>query len=158
MIIYTYTICDTSYSATPCFCSPCYSPLTSLCFPLLAWKPSFGVMRPCPPWSQVARKLTSPFSSPPHSLPAPNSRPTLLGFPSNPALAKTTSRSRLPGSGTLSSAATEGGGFFCGLPRCKKADLMTADEAVAGRCRPRSCWRGGRAPNQCEGRQMLFQR
>jgi hypothetical protein len=30
-------------------------------------------MRPCPPWSQVARKLTSHFSSPPHPLPVPNS-------------------------------------------------------------------------------------
>jgi hypothetical protein len=65
--MYTYTIYNTSCSAIPCFCSPCYSPLTSLCSPLLTWKPSFGVMRPCPPWSQVARKLTSPFSFPPHS-------------------------------------------------------------------------------------------
>jgi hypothetical protein len=27
-----------------------------------------------PPWSQVACKLTSPFPSPPHSLPIPNSQ------------------------------------------------------------------------------------
>jgi hypothetical protein len=76
-MIYTYAIRNTSYSATPCFCSPCYSPLTSLCSPLLTWKPSFGVMRPCPPWSQVARKLTSPFSSPPH--PPPFQIPTTPG-------------------------------------------------------------------------------
>ncbi len=42
--------------------------------PLLTWKPSFGVMRPCPPWSKVACKLTSPFSSPPCPLPIPNSQ------------------------------------------------------------------------------------
>ncbi len=33
------------------------------------------MMRPCPPWSQVAHKLTSPFSSPPHPHPVPNSHP-----------------------------------------------------------------------------------
>ncbi len=72
--MYTYKIYDTSYSAIPCFCSPCYSPLTSLWSPLLTWKPSFGVMRSCPPWSPVACKLTSPFSFPPHPFPIPNSQ------------------------------------------------------------------------------------
>ncbi len=48
----------------PC-CVPSYSPL-------LTWKPSFDVKRSCPPWSQVARPLSSPFSSPPHSLPIPS--------------------------------------------------------------------------------------
>ncbi len=45
---------------------PCYFQPHSL---LLTWKPSFGVMRSCPPWPQVTRKLTSPFPSPPHPLP-----------------------------------------------------------------------------------------
>jgi hypothetical protein len=50
----------------------CYSPfrfppfLKSL---LLTWNPSFDVVRSCPPWSQVARELTSPspfqFPDPP---------------------------------------------------------------------------------------------
>ncbi len=29
-------------------------------------------------------------------------------------------------------------GLFSGLPQCKMADLMMANEAVAGRCSPRS--------------------
>jgi hypothetical protein len=33
-----------------------------------------GVIGSRPPWSQVTRKLTSPFSTPPHSLPIPNSQ------------------------------------------------------------------------------------
>ncbi len=88
VVIYTYTIRNTSYSVTPCFCSPCYFPLTSLCSPLLTWKSSFGVMRPCPPWSQVARKLTSPFSSPPHPplFQIPNSPPPLWVSPATPRL------------------------------------------------------------------------
>ncbi len=53
--------------------SPCFTPLTNSL--LLTWKPSFGVIRSRPPWPQVTRKLTSPFSSPPQSLPIPNSRP-----------------------------------------------------------------------------------
>ncbi len=40
---------------------------------------------------------------------------------------------------SLSSAATVGSGTFGGLPRCTKADLMKAHEAVAGGCGPRSC-------------------
>ncbi len=44
-------------------------PLPVLCyFPshcsLLTWKPSLDVKGSCPPWSQVARKLTSPFLIP----------------------------------------------------------------------------------------------
>jgi hypothetical protein len=53
--------------------SPCFTPLANSL--LLTWKPSFGVMRSCPPRPQVTRKLTSLFPSPPHSLPIPNSRP-----------------------------------------------------------------------------------
>ncbi len=56
----------------PFFYSSCWFLLTSLLFPFTYLEPSFGMMRPCPPWSQVARKLTSPFSS--HPLPIPNSR------------------------------------------------------------------------------------
>ncbi len=36
-------------------------------------------------------------------------------------------------------------GLFGGLPRRKKADLMTADEAVADKCGLRSWWRVGEA-------------
>ncbi len=57
-------------------------------------------MRSRPPWPQVTRKLTSPFPS----LPIPSlfqiPDPPFLGFPNNPALVKTTSRSRLPVFGT----------------------------------------------------------
>ncbi len=51
-----------------------------------------------PPWSQVTRELTSPFSTPPHSSPfqIPS---TLLRFPQHPAPTKTTTRLRLPRSG-----------------------------------------------------------
>jgi hypothetical protein len=42
-------------------------------------------------------------------------------------------------------------GFFGGLPRCKKADLMMADDAMAGRYGPWSLRRGGRGPTQCVG-------
>ncbi len=44
------------------------------------WNPSSCVVRSRPPWSQVARKLTSPSPFPPHSLPIPISRPP-RGFP-----------------------------------------------------------------------------
>ncbi len=40
---------------------------------------------------------------------------------------------------SLSSAATGGSETFGGLSWCTIADLMTADEAVAGRCGLRSC-------------------
>ncbi len=49
-----------------------------------------------PPWSQVARKLISPFPSPPHSLPTP------WGFPGlNVRLNKTTSQIWLTSSRTV---------------------------------------------------------
>jgi hypothetical protein len=49
-----------------------------------------------PPWSQVARKLISPFPSPPHSkFPTPWGSPEL-----NMRLTRTTSRIRLTRSGT----------------------------------------------------------
>jgi hypothetical protein len=71
----------------PCFLLPLLIPLLSFRFLLLTWKPSFGVMRSRPPWSQVTRKLTSPFSSPPHPLPIQNSQ----HFRSIVRLTKTTS-------------------------------------------------------------------
>ncbi len=50
-----------------------------------------GVIQSRPPWPQVTRKLTSPFPSPPYSLPIPNSQhPRLIV-----RLTKTTSWSRL---------------------------------------------------------------
>ncbi len=48
------------------FCSPFESPL-------LTWNPP-SCDRIRPPWSQVACKLTSPFSTLPQSLPSPNSQ------------------------------------------------------------------------------------
>ncbi len=56
---------------SPCFYFPLPFPLASLYLlgTLLA------VIGSHPPWSQVARKLISPFPSPPHSLPNPKSRP-----------------------------------------------------------------------------------
>ncbi len=56
--------------AQPIFYSPYCLPVDFPFYsPLLTWKPSFDVKRSFPPWSQVACKLTSPFSTPPHSLP-----------------------------------------------------------------------------------------
>ncbi len=91
-----------SDSTVPLFYSPCWFPVDFPFYsPLLNWKPSFGVMRSCPPWSQVARKLISLSPNPPQSLPNPNSRPP-SGFPQQaPRFTKTTSRSRLPRSGTI---------------------------------------------------------
>jgi hypothetical protein len=58
---------------------------------LLTWNPSFSVLRSRPPWSQVARKLTSPSPFPHHSkFPSPQGIPDLIARPT-----KTTSRSRL---------------------------------------------------------------
>jgi hypothetical protein len=68
----------------------------------LTWKPSSCVVRSRPPWSQVARKLTSHSPFPPHSLPIPfpfpppSNFPSPRGFPKSTAHpTKTTSRSRL---------------------------------------------------------------
>jgi hypothetical protein len=98
--MYTYTDSRPSCSAILPF-TPLGIPVDLPFYsPLLTWKPSFGVMRPCPPWSQVACKLTSPISSPPHPLLIPNSWPPWVS-PATPRLTKTTSRSRLPGSGTI---------------------------------------------------------
>jgi hypothetical protein len=69
--------------------SPCQLPLIHpfylLGIPHSVW------CDPCPPWSQVACKLTSPSPFPPHSLfPLPNGFPNSIVHPS-----KTTSRHRL---------------------------------------------------------------
>jgi hypothetical protein len=72
--------------------SPYFS---SIPFDLLG-NPPCPVIESRPPWSQVTCELTSPFSAPPHSkFPA-----SLLRFPQHPAPPKTTTRSRLPESGT----------------------------------------------------------
>ncbi len=58
---------------------------------LLTWDPSSCVVRSRPPWSQVARKLTSPSTFPPHS-----NFPTPQGFRKSIVRpTKMTSRSRL---------------------------------------------------------------
>jgi hypothetical protein len=71
--MYTHMIEQHIVAQSPCF----YFPFASLYLlgTLLA------VIGSRPPWSQVARKLISPFPSPPHSLPNPKSRPP-WGFPS----------------------------------------------------------------------------
>ncbi len=69
----------------PCQFLPFLNPL------LLTWNPSFCVVRSRPPWSQVARKLTSLSPCPPHSkFTSPQGIPSLIVRPT-----KTTSRSRL---------------------------------------------------------------
>jgi hypothetical protein len=87
-----------SYGAISCY-SPCWFPfaispcqfLPFLKSLLLTWNPSFCVVRSRPPWSQVARKLTSPSPFPPHSkFASPQGIPKLIVRPT-----KTTSRSRL---------------------------------------------------------------
>jgi hypothetical protein len=46
----------------------------SLPFPFTYLETLLDVIGSHPPWSQVTCKLTSPFSTPPHSLPIPNSQ------------------------------------------------------------------------------------
>jgi hypothetical protein len=91
------------YGAISCY-SPCWFPfaispcqfLPFLKSLLLTWNPSSCVVRSRPPWSQVARKLTSPSPFPPHSkFPSPQGIPNLIMRPT-----KTTSRSQLYMSGT----------------------------------------------------------
>ncbi len=76
---------------SPCFCFSLFPfPFASLYLlgTLLA------VIGSRPPWSQVARKLISPFPSSPHSLPIPKSRPPGV-FPTKCAPSKTTSQNWL---------------------------------------------------------------
>jgi hypothetical protein len=98
IMIYIRRLTMLSYGAIPCY-SPCWFPfanspcqflpfLESL---LLTWNSSFCVVRFRPPWSQVARKLTSPSPFPPHSkFLSPQGFPSLIVRPT-----KTTSWSRL---------------------------------------------------------------
>ncbi len=50
------------------------SPLLPFLFPFTYLETLLAAIGSRPPWSQVTRKLTSPFSTPPHSLPIPNSQ------------------------------------------------------------------------------------
>jgi hypothetical protein len=93
-----YTFRSTVHVAlSPCFFSPCWLPFAPLSYsPLLTWNPPC-CDRICPPWSQVACKLTSP------SLTLPT--PSPFQIPSTHViytvrLAMTTSRLRLLLSGT----------------------------------------------------------
>jgi hypothetical protein len=91
----------TSWRNPLAFFSPCQSPLyILLLLPSTYLEPLLAVIGSRPPWSQVTRELNSPFSTPPHSSPfqIPS---TLLRFPQHPAPTKTTTRLRLPRSGTV---------------------------------------------------------
>ncbi len=60
---------------SPCFLSPLADSLWLLFSdPLTYLETLLTVTGSCPPRSQVACKLTSPFSTLPHSLPTPNSQ------------------------------------------------------------------------------------
>ncbi len=73
---------------------PFLIPFASLLFSFTYLETLLAVIGSRPPWFQVARKLISPFPSPPHSLPTPKSRP--LGFSwAKCALTKTTSQNWL---------------------------------------------------------------
>ncbi len=79
---------------SPCFfTSLCWFPLAPFFIPLYLLGTLLAVIGSRPPWSPVIRKLTSPFSTPPHSkFPAPR----LIV-----RLTMTTSRPRLLLSGTI---------------------------------------------------------
>jgi hypothetical protein len=51
---------------------PCHFPFASFLFPFTYLETLLAVIGSRPPWSQVIRKLTSPFLTPPHSLPIPS--------------------------------------------------------------------------------------
>jgi hypothetical protein len=89
---------DTIMARPPCFLLPRSDSLfASLPFLFTYLETLLDVIGSCPPWSQVARKLISPFPSPPHS-----KIPTPWGFPElSMHLTKTTSRIWLPRSGTF---------------------------------------------------------
>ncbi len=56
------------------FCFPLLIPFAPLSIPLYLLGTLLAVIGSHPPWSQVTRKLTSPFPTPSHSLPTPNSQ------------------------------------------------------------------------------------
>ncbi len=105
--------------------SPCFTlwqfPFVPFLFPITYLETLLGVIGSRPPWSQVTRKLTSLFSTPPQSkFPA-----SLLRFPQRPAPTKMTTRSRLPESGTLPPKVPWTVEYFCtikdsplGPPHC----------------------------------------
>jgi hypothetical protein len=57
----------------------------------------------------------------------------------------------------LSSAATRGGGVFCSLEQCKKADLMMVDRAVLTVQVPGAAGEGGEAQTRTVYRQGAVQ-
>ncbi len=68
IIMYIYTEWQHNHGAIPLFLLPLAdSFFTSLPFPFTYLETLLGVIGSCSPWSQVTRKLTSPFSTPPHS-------------------------------------------------------------------------------------------
>ncbi len=80
-----YSPCWFPFATSPCQFLPFLKSL------LLTWNSSYCMVRSRPPWSQVARKLTSPSPFPPPSkVPSPQGIPNLIVRSS-----KTTSRSRL---------------------------------------------------------------
>ncbi len=80
---------------SPCFLLfPFWSLFASLLFLFTYLETLLAVIGSHPPWSQVARKLISPFPSPPHSLPIPKSRPPGVSW-AKCALTKTTSQNWL---------------------------------------------------------------
>jgi hypothetical protein len=65
-----------NYGAIPLLSAfPLSHSFLPLSFPFYLLGTLLAVIGSRPPWSQVARKLISPFPSPPHSLPIPKSRP-----------------------------------------------------------------------------------
>jgi hypothetical protein len=66
---------------SPCFLLPMLIPFL---LPFIYLETLLGVIGSRPPWSQVTFELTSPFSTPPHPLPIPNSWHPFSGFPSIP--------------------------------------------------------------------------
>jgi hypothetical protein len=105
--MYMHTDWQHNHGATPLFfflLPLANSSLFPLPFPFTYLETLLGVIGSRPPWSQVARKLISPFPSLPHSLPIPPlfRIPDPLGFPElNMRLTKTTSWIWLAWSGTV---------------------------------------------------------
>ncbi len=87
-----YTDWQHNYGAIPLSFTPLANSLLLQSHSSLTYLETLlGVIRSRPPWPQVTCKLTSPFPSPPHSLPIPNSQ----HLRSIVLLTKTTSWSRL---------------------------------------------------------------
>jgi hypothetical protein len=99
--VHKYRMNNVIMAQSPCFLL--FPFLISFCPPFVSFYllgTLLAVIGSRPPWSQVTRKLISPFPSPPHShplpIPSPFQNPDRLGFPElNMRLTKTTSRSWL---------------------------------------------------------------